>query len=418
MKFSMPIWLSMAALCGTSTAFAQTWFQTSAPITNWVSIASSADGTKLAAAVSLGGIWTSTNSGNSWLETGAPRSAWLRLVSSADGTRLAAIGEPTLMPGPPFTYTGSFYSSTNSGTTWNSNNLPSLPKFGANSYGLASSADGRRLAAWVSSSPASTLFTSTNSGSTWITNTLPSGAWDTAAFSADGTRLLVGGSGILVSTNSGSSWMLTNTFPASCVSLSADGAKGVAVSKQLIGQLVYTSTNSGTTWTPTSAPATNWIALASSADGCQLVVVAGGKLVLLDQAVTGPIYTSTNSGATWKSNNVPVHNWTCVTASADGCKLVAADTGILSSNVPGATVGGGIWTAHISPTPSLKITPTNGNFRLSWIVPSTDFVLEQSTGLAGWSEAASTPALNLTNLQDEATLSPIGNSGFYRLKTP
>ena len=36
--------------------FAQAWTQTSAPMTNWTAVASSADGTKLAAAAYLGGI--------------------------------------------------------------------------------------------------------------------------------------------------------------------------------------------------------------------------------------------------------------------------------------------------------------------------------------------------------------------------
>ena len=39
-------------------ASAQTWTQTSAPGTNWIAIASSADGTKLVAAVYGAGIYT------------------------------------------------------------------------------------------------------------------------------------------------------------------------------------------------------------------------------------------------------------------------------------------------------------------------------------------------------------------------
>jgi hypothetical protein len=58
-------------------ASAQNWILTSAPSNNdWFSIASSADGTKLAAVAwdfVAGGIYTSTNSGDTWTLTSAPR---------------------------------------------------------------------------------------------------------------------------------------------------------------------------------------------------------------------------------------------------------------------------------------------------------------------------------------------------------
>jgi hypothetical protein len=59
----------------------------------WQSIASSSDGTKLAAVDNAGdGIWTSRNSGASWTQTTAPTVPnWYSIASSADGTRLAAV---------------------------------------------------------------------------------------------------------------------------------------------------------------------------------------------------------------------------------------------------------------------------------------------------------------------------------------
>ena len=407
--------VASTALLTANFAVAQTWTQTSAPVTNWTAVASSADGTKLVAVANASGIWVSTNSGATWTQTSAPPSGWFRVASSADGARLAAIGEPSPIVGPPpLSYTGSFYASTNSGATWMSNNLPRVSKIGTTSYSLASSSDGRKLAALISSSLGSALFTSTNSGAAWITNSLPNGVWYSVASSAGGTRLIVGGLRILVSTNSGNTWTLTNPVTASFVSSSADSAECAAIS----GQLIYISTNSGATWTQTSAPATNWIALASSADGSRLVAVAGGRRSLQNPVVTGPIYTSTNSGATWTSNNVPVHNWTSVASSADGCILVAADAGILSTNVPDATVGGGIWIARTTPVPQMNIIPINGNFTLSWVMPSTNFVMQQSSDLGSWMDMTNKPVLNLTNLQNAVMLSPSSSRGFYRLKTP
>ena len=76
-------------------ARAQPWTQTSAPVTNWSSVASSADGGKLIAAVGNpfgppGHVYTSTNSGATWAPTTAPITNWASVASSADGTRLVA----------------------------------------------------------------------------------------------------------------------------------------------------------------------------------------------------------------------------------------------------------------------------------------------------------------------------------------
>jgi len=57
---------------------------------------------------------------------------------------------------------------------------------------------------------------------------------------------------------------------------------------------------------------------------------------------------------------------------------------------------------------------------LGWTVPSTNFVLQQSSNLnsTSWSVVTNLPVPNLTNLQNQVTLtSPVG-TGFYRLKIP
>jgi len=86
--------MTAIAACGLLFSFAsvlaQTWTQTSAPINNWNSVASSADGSKLAAAVNGGGIWSSADSGNTWTQTSAPTNVWTSVSSSADGRKLAA----------------------------------------------------------------------------------------------------------------------------------------------------------------------------------------------------------------------------------------------------------------------------------------------------------------------------------------
>jgi hypothetical protein len=158
----------------TSTNAGATWTQTSAPNTNWwQSIASSSDGTKLAAAVyaSGGGIYTSTNAGQTWTQTSAPGEGWFSIASSANGTQLVAA-----------VWGGGVYTSTNTGTTWT---LTSAP--GEYWHAIASSANGTQLAAVVADGG---IWTSANAGATWIQTAAPVGQyWASIASSADGSEL-------------------------------------------------------------------------------------------------------------------------------------------------------------------------------------------------------------------------------------
>jgi hypothetical protein len=94
-------------------------------------VAWSADGTRLAASVFGGQIYTSTDSGVSWTAR-ATDLVWWGLASSADGSRLVALESG-----------GQAYVSTDAGATWTA--------YGANLdwSSVASSADGSRLVATV-----------------------------------------------------------------------------------------------------------------------------------------------------------------------------------------------------------------------------------------------------------------------------
>ena len=70
-----------------STNSGATWVVTSAPSMDWGTIASSADGTKLVAGVLNGNIYASFDSGNSWTNTG--QNYGTSIASSANGTKLA-----------------------------------------------------------------------------------------------------------------------------------------------------------------------------------------------------------------------------------------------------------------------------------------------------------------------------------------
>ena len=122
----------------------------------------------------------------------------------------------------------------------------------------------------------------------------------------------------------------------------------------------------------------------------------------------GSIYTSTDYGVTWNSNAVPVLAWNSVAISADGSKVFAAADG----------GNGGVWRLLGTPAPRLQAAVWDGQFRLGWVLPSRNFVLQQRADFmsASWEDVTNAPTLNLSNLQHQIAL-PLSGQSFYRLKS-
>jgi len=354
-------------------------------------------------------IYTSTNSGSSWVSNNAPLLAWTCAASSADGTKLAAIN-----------INGGIYVSTNSGAIWTlATNLPNSP------YGIsiASSADGSKLmaAAFATDGSSGAIYTSTNSGFSWVSNSVSTNTLHFLflASSADASKVATADNYgyIYTSTNLGSTWLQT-TAPLGNwqgIASSADGNKLAAVDQGLPfgAGPIYTSTDAGLTWISNNVPSQTWTSISSSADGSILVAVANN----FNSNGNLPIYISTNSGASWTLDAVS-NDWGVVTSSADGTRLVAA-TGTRGVSGGTKTVSiGNIYTSQIALLPRMNIQPVNGNLTVSWVVPSTNYVMQQSSDLMSWSNVTNQPVLNLTNLQNEVILPPPGSNTFYRLKTP
>jgi photosystem II stability/assembly factor-like uncharacterized protein len=97
---------------------------------NWKrnGVASSADGTKLAAGNTAGQIYTSGDSGTTWIQHAVSADA-LSVASSADGTKLLAADDG-----------GQIYTSADSGNTWSQ--PQGITKYW---YASACSADGTKL---------------------------------------------------------------------------------------------------------------------------------------------------------------------------------------------------------------------------------------------------------------------------------
>ncbi len=403
---------------------AQDWTLTSAPLTNWTSLAASADARFLVAAAWGPGNWAffwpgpiyvSTNAGTSWTMVlprdgpgGYPEPviSWSSVACSADGKKIFAAG---WLPGDIGIHGLPIYMSTNAGLSWTETATDAL----ADAWELvAASADGKNV---VACPPVSPVLVSTDSGASWkpaSVSRASRGAW-----SADGTTLVLAGmilapstnAAIATSTNLGASWVTVEFTNVSGISVaaSADGARLYAAAGP---GLIYTSRDAGSTWTPTTAPSNFWSSIASSADGTKLVAAAG----LYGANAGMPIYTSADAGVTWTSNKAPDIGWASVAASADGCSLLAAQYGFLPGDLirPSA-----IYASQTVPHPVLNIDASGPNLLLSWIVPSTAFVLQRTSSLSqpDWTDVVVEPTLNYARLKYEVRLQPPPGSAFYRL---
>jgi len=379
----------------------QTWTLTSAPLADWVSVASSSDGTKLVATAipvldtSLGGIYLSTNSGATWELSTAPVTNWYasKVASSAEGSILVESGESFI------------YISTNSGANWQGANVSS--SIGGSWNCLACSADGRTILAGNVYSDqytnVSQILISTNLGTTWSSITLSDDYLLDLVASADGMKMVglfanySGTSNLIRSADMGTTW-LYGMVPslAGHLASSGDGTKLVVAN----GGYIYISTDSAGTWNELEL--TNAFAnyVACSADGSKLVGTG---------SVWGPwwgIFTSSDSGTTWAQANVtPLTNFSAVASSADGSSLVAV------------TSGGGVYTGQAIPTPVLSVAPSGSGILVSWTVPSMNFVLQEATDLTSgkWTSVPVIPSLNYSNLQYQVAITRPQGMTFYRL---
>jgi photosystem II stability/assembly factor-like uncharacterized protein len=269
----------------------------------WEFITSNSDGTKLAAVVKDGYIYTSANSGTTWdPRTSAGTQSWKAIASSSDGTKLAAT-----------VYGGYIWTSTDSGATW----TPQTNSGQRDWRVIRSSADGTKLSAIAKGDY---IYTSADSGVTWTARTgAGSRSWRALASSSDGTKLVAAAwnknTSIWTSTDSGATWIERSGFTDSgwrSITSSSDGTKLAAVAER---GFIYTSINSGETWTATNAPERSWRSITSSSDGMKLAAVA----------VDGYIYVSTDAGATWTTVEISgLPELSDITSNSDGTKLAAS----------------------------------------------------------------------------------------------
>lgn len=308
---------------------------------NWWFVASSASGQKLAAVANnfsglqapgssaSGSVWTSADAGATWTEQTAPGNApWSSIASSADGTKLAAVGLGTQV-----------WTSGDSGATW-------IARATNRSWdSVTVSADGSRIAAATLETNAGSgdgrIYTLEQAGAVfgagvWIERSEVQ-MWRSIASSADGKKLVAAahrdgatstqGGGVFTSNDYGVTWTPRTSLAVSAyrVASSSDGSRLVMAER--FGK-IYTSIDAGVTWSAGTFEG-GFNSVASSADGSVLLAVqANGNSSVEGAAVqpgrTGKMLVSTNAGATWTERATPNKWWRGAAVSADGNRLVGA----------------------------------------------------------------------------------------------
>src|SRR5437867_290964 len=303
-------------------AAARHWTKTDADH-QWTGVASSDDGTKLAAVAfgvrDRGGeIWVSTNAGLNWGAVG-PRRYWTSCAMSADGVTMAAAAA-----------FGKLYLSTNSGQgTWQSHDVP------RNWTGIACSADGRNLVALDNGTnvEGGFIYISKDRGETW-TPTEHQRTWHFVDSSADGKVLAacVGEANVkgdmafgyvYVSRDGGVTWKacLTDALRRwTGVAISGDGRVLCAINdngRVAPGGQFFVSLDGGETWNG-RGPTQIWCRLGMAKSAGTIVAAIRTQPDEIQQ-----LSISHDLGETWRSMELRV-TWTDLASSADGRRWIAS----------------------------------------------------------------------------------------------
>ena len=130
-------------------------------------------------------------------------------------------------------------------------------------------------------------------------------------------------------------------------------------------------------------------------------------MIVVDDGTS--ISTSTNYGLSWGITNISGRYFAGAGSSADGCELFL-----------GGNNNDGVWIWQAIPSPTLGVASRSNSVTLSWLLPSTNLVVQQSPDLTtgNWMALTNLPGLNYTNLQNYVALTSTNGSVFYRLATP
>jgi hypothetical protein len=239
--------------------------------------------------------------------------SWVSLATSADGSKIAAVTQ----------YSGSVFLSSDNGLSWNQVNITPEARFNS----VAMSADGTVLAV---ADISGFVYLSIDAGKTWKADqNAGSRGWFFVALSSDGTKYMAitNDNYIYISRPFSVIGFISNDKIGWAVTTSADGTKLAIAGSKPNGDYIYTSADSGATWTAQLGSGKHaWYAVSSSADGMKIFAADAG---LNSSGVingTGYLYLSKDRGSTWTQlTSGGQHFWTSISASADGSVITAGD---------------------------------------------------------------------------------------------
>jgi hypothetical protein len=287
--------------------FAQTWIAVNLPSRDWTRPAYSTNGDKIVVAARGEGIYFSTNSGLDWTLTSAPKTNWTSVACSADASEIVATVSRNEEVFPYNNVPGQIYISTNSGLTWDVSSAPF-----ENWSSVACSADGRTLlAAGGDDFVPGFLYTSTNSGATWTTSANLEDTWTYVTMSPDGGRMFAENdhsSGTFLSTNLWVNWDRTGT--PNNFAIAKDGQRLLSFGTQGL----YVSDDSGMTGTFLNE-SVGMTFLAASEDG----------LGVVGSQVSGALFTSSDGGTNFSRVPNSGGNWQSLGASPNGAWRIAME---------------------------------------------------------------------------------------------
>jgi hypothetical protein len=353
-----------------------TWTAVTGPGANptetrqWVGIASSSDGSRLAAS-SYEAVWLSSNSGVTWTLSNPANGNYRGIASSSDGSKLLLASS----------WSTKLERSTDSGATWSQLSNSVTQSW----HKVASSADGQVLAA--AGLHGTALYVSTNGGTSWSTKDV--GNWNGIAISDNGATMVAVASSraIYVSTDSGTTWNNRETARGwADVSISNDGTKMIAS----VGEgKIYRSIDSGTTWEVLpNSPTKKHLSVACSSDCSTIIAGTNWEFV----------HYSSDSGASWYSSTTQIGWINDVALSDDGSKAFAAPYGqrfYLSAKAapPAPTIGAVTATGASTATVSFTAPTTNGG---SAITSYT--AISNPSGITGSITQAESGTISVTGL--------------------
>lgn len=310
-----------------SSTYAGTTWVDRGNIKDWVSLASSADGSKLVGAVQNDYLYTSVDYGVTWTQRASVKN-WLRVASSADGTRLIACAASDYV-----------YLSNDSGVTWSTTGA--VRTWAA----VAISGNGNHK---LAVDGAGYIYYTNDTLGFWLPQDSVR-AWAAVAISGNGDRFVAAANygKIYYSNDLGTTWLPRGSDNFwSGVALSYDGYKVVACTNT---DYIYTSVDEGITFTQ-RATAQFWGSIVSSWGGTNLAAVDS----------SGYIHISRDSGVTWAQTAIS-GAWNALATSADGSKLVAAlYAGKVYTTTAGDKRGYSVISSISDVTGAKTIRPFNG----------------------------------------------------------